>query len=507
MPGRLMRWIAAAEPDWDAVYAEQLPRVYNFFRYRCGPGADVEELTARTFEKAWRARHRYRRDLAAFATWLLSIARNVAIDDFRASRAYLPLEVAVGVEAGGRSPEDAAVFQSDAARLAALLERLPERDRELLSLKYGAGMTNRDIAAATGLSESNVGTILPVPFRHCGGSGQETEMNETVLFSLREEPSPEFAARLRGTLRDLDSHEARVSRREWPVLRIAASVVVVGVAAALLAVPSVRAAAASLLARFRIVHFVAVEIDESRVKQLRSSEIDLPGLIGGNVQVLQDPGPPVAAASPEEAGAATGVRVRVPGWIPPEVTLRATTYRGPGRVQVVAETARLEQLLDFLGIDDVQVPPALDGKTATIDVPAIVKLRYANDRGAEAEFLQARSPEVLLPEGVEVDALAEIGLRILGFGAEEAKRFAQIIDWRSTMLVPIPSGHARFKRVDINGNPGLLIARTVPATGNASPAPPASEVQMLIWSANGMVFGIRGNFREESVLQMAYSAQ
>ena len=160
MPGRLMRWRAAAEPDWDAVYAEQLPRVYNFFRYRCGPGADVEELTARTFEKAWRARHRYRRDVAAFGTWLLSIARNVAIDDFRAKRAHLPLEAAVGVEAGGRSPEDAAVFQSDAARLAALLERLPERDRELLSLKYGAGMTNRDIAAATGLSESNVGTIL-----------------------------------------------------------------------------------------------------------------------------------------------------------------------------------------------------------------------------------------------------------------------------------------------------------------------------------------------------------
>jgi RNA polymerase sigma-70 factor (ECF subfamily) len=160
MPGRLARWTAAAEPDWDALYAEQLPRVYNFFRYRCGPGADVEELTARTFEKAWRARHRYRRDLAGFGTWLLSIARNVAIDEFRARRAHLPLEAAAGVEAGGRSPEDAVVFRSDAARLAALLEGLPERDRELLSLRYGAGMANRDIAAATGLSESNVGTIL-----------------------------------------------------------------------------------------------------------------------------------------------------------------------------------------------------------------------------------------------------------------------------------------------------------------------------------------------------------
>ncbi len=61
LPRRLASWIAA-EPDWDQVYAEQLPRVLNFFRYRLGNTADVEDLTARTFEKAWRARHRYRRD-------------------------------------------------------------------------------------------------------------------------------------------------------------------------------------------------------------------------------------------------------------------------------------------------------------------------------------------------------------------------------------------------------------------------------------------------------------
>jgi RNA polymerase sigma-70 factor (ECF subfamily) len=160
MPGRLARFITAAEPDWEAVYAAQLPRVYNFFRYRCRPGADVEELTARTFEKAWRARHRYRRDVASFGTWLMSIARNVAIDEFRARRAHLPLEDAAEVAAGGRSPEEAALLRSDAERLSALLEELPERDRELISLKFGAGMTNREIAAATGLGESNVGTIV-----------------------------------------------------------------------------------------------------------------------------------------------------------------------------------------------------------------------------------------------------------------------------------------------------------------------------------------------------------
>jgi RNA polymerase sigma-70 factor, ECF subfamily len=159
MSGRLVRWLSAAEPDWDAVYADQLPRVYNFFRYRFGVSADAEDLTARTFEKAWRARHRYRRDVAAFSTWLLSIARNVAADHVRARRPLVALEEAAHVVMTG-TPEDEAVRHSDGERLAVLLQRLPERERELLAMKYGAGMTNRAIATATGLTESNVGTIV-----------------------------------------------------------------------------------------------------------------------------------------------------------------------------------------------------------------------------------------------------------------------------------------------------------------------------------------------------------
>lgn len=158
--GRLLPWAAAAEPDWDAVYREELPRVYNFFRYRFGAGADAEDLTARTFEKAWRARQRYRRDLAAFSTWLLSIARNVAIDHLRGSRPHVPIEAAAAVASAGVNPEDAAMRSADADRLARLLTTLPDRERELLALKYGAELTNRQIATATGLSESNVGTIV-----------------------------------------------------------------------------------------------------------------------------------------------------------------------------------------------------------------------------------------------------------------------------------------------------------------------------------------------------------
>jgi RNA polymerase sigma-70 factor (ECF subfamily) len=159
MPRRLVPWMAAAEPDWDAVYAEHLPRIFNFFRYRCGPTADAEDLTARTFERAWRARRRYRRDVAGFSTWLFSIARNVAIDHYRARRPHVSLEAAVELAAAG-TPEDEASRRSDSGRLALLLATLTDREREIVALKYGGDMNNRAIARATGLSESNVGTIL-----------------------------------------------------------------------------------------------------------------------------------------------------------------------------------------------------------------------------------------------------------------------------------------------------------------------------------------------------------
>jgi RNA polymerase sigma-70 factor (ECF subfamily) len=158
--GRAATWpVQAEEADWDRLYREQLPRVYNFFRYRVGVGAVAEDLTSITFERAWRARRRYRRDLGAFATWLLAIARNVAVDHLRRTRRTEPLEEGLGVP-GGPTPAEVAERRSDLERLSRLLAGLPDRERELIALKYGADLTNREIARQTGLTESNVGTIL-----------------------------------------------------------------------------------------------------------------------------------------------------------------------------------------------------------------------------------------------------------------------------------------------------------------------------------------------------------
>ncbi len=150
MPGAL---------DWNAVYADQLPRIYNYFRFRTARSHDVEELTARTFEKAWRARAKYRRDLAGFSTWLFAIARNVLTDHLR-SDAVRNRTAAWPDLTDQMTPEGDAIVGSDMARLAMLTADLPERHKELIALKYGAALNNRLIARITGLSESNVGTTL-----------------------------------------------------------------------------------------------------------------------------------------------------------------------------------------------------------------------------------------------------------------------------------------------------------------------------------------------------------
>jgi RNA polymerase sigma-70 factor (ECF subfamily) len=150
---------SADDLDWDVIYQDQLPRVFNYFRFRLGRAEDVEELTSRTFEKAWRARSRYRRDRAGFSTWLLRIARNVGIDYLRSRRHHLPLEVALDVPSRD-NPDDRTAQESDLARLSQLTAQLSDRERELIALKYGAAVGNQMIARLTGLSESNVGVIL-----------------------------------------------------------------------------------------------------------------------------------------------------------------------------------------------------------------------------------------------------------------------------------------------------------------------------------------------------------
>lgn len=144
--------------NWKEIYDHLLPRVFHFFCYKVGDQVIAEELTAITFERAWVHRENYKNDQGAFQFWLFGIAQKVAVDHFRRDRHEVPLDSMDIVSS--QNVEKEVEMQINFEKLASTLKILSDRDRLLISLKYGAGLTNREIAGQTGLSESNVGTIL-----------------------------------------------------------------------------------------------------------------------------------------------------------------------------------------------------------------------------------------------------------------------------------------------------------------------------------------------------------
>jgi len=197
----------------------------------------------------------------------------------------------------------------------------------------------------------------------------------------------------------------------------------------------------------------------------------------------------------EQAAGAAGYAVQVPGWLPANARIIEIGVSGEGVARVTANATRLEQVMDVLGITDLDVPAGLDGQIVTVRVPRSVVIRYEHD-GRRTRFFQAPSPEVSLPATVNLAALGEIGLRILGLPAAEAREFSRIIDWNSTLIVPLPSGVRSMKRVNINGNPGIAVQFT-----------DSSLTSMVLWSAGGRVFGLISLQEMSQVIEMANSVR
>jgi hypothetical protein len=330
-------------------------------------------------------------------------------------------------------------------------------------------------------------------------------MNDEQLFSLRRDPPPQFAERLRA---DLRRHESNVTPtlRWWStgagVARMAAAVALVAVVAGLFTVPAVRASAQSFLALFRVVNIVAVPVDESRLAILKDRQLDPPHLIGDHVQLLRDPGAPTFVPSPEQAAALAGAEVQLPRELPREMTIKAISVTGEYVAQVTADANRLQQVMDTLGITDLSLPAGLDGQVSTVRVPPVVMVRY--EQGPRVtRFYQARTPQVSMPASIDLASLGEIGLRIIGLSPIDANRFSRAINWQTTLLLPVPPMISSFKQVDINGRGGIALERWVP---NPT-APQRARVRALLWATDERVFAIESTQSEEDVLLMANSVR
>jgi RNA polymerase sigma-70 factor, ECF subfamily len=129
---------------------ELIRRVYAYVAYVIGDGPDAEDITSETFVRATRYRSSYDPAKGSPATWLVGIARRCIAD-----RPRVP-EPTDDIDHG--FVEDTS--RDDVLAVRAAVARLPERDRELVALRYGADLTARQIAAELGLQTNAVEVAL-----------------------------------------------------------------------------------------------------------------------------------------------------------------------------------------------------------------------------------------------------------------------------------------------------------------------------------------------------------
>ena len=323
--------------------------------------------------------------------------------------------------------------------------------------------------------------------------------NDAWLHALRSDPSPVFNEQLRARLRTQEPvplEAAALSRAkdrgDWfrRALIPAAAVITV---ALVVSVPSVRASAAQFLSLFRVVNFVPVAVDSNRLDRLQTDNLEIGALIGEHVQVVQDPGPPVTVTSVADAAAAAGMTLAVPQWLPANTAVLETAVMGERVVRVTANSQRLQQVMDALGINDLRVPAGLDGQVVNVRVPPVAMIRYGHGN-RRTRLFQARTPHLTLPQSVDVQALGEIGLRILGLPAGEAKQFARALDWNTTLILPVPPAARSFRQVNINGHLGVHIEHQPPGE---------SPTHVLLWPAGDRVFALVSITNVEDVIAMA----
>jgi hypothetical protein len=329
-------------------------------------------------------------------------------------------------------------------------------------------------------------------------------VDDKFLHDARRDPRAEFAADLRDRLDSLGP--ARPERRpspNRPWVPALGTALVFLLMVGLFAMPSVRASAQAFLDLFRVRNFAAVSVDPARLEQFRSGSVDLKALLGDHIETLREPGPLRVFPDAQSAGSAAGILVRVPAALPAGLTADTIAVQGEGEARLTADAAKLGEIMRGLGIEDLTVPSALEGARITIRMPAVVSIRYRGE-GSRALLIQARSPEVALPDGVDLAQMGEIGLRIAGLDAGEARRFARSIDWHSTLLVPVPAGVSSFSEVGVRGNRGLLIRFS--GEGGESSRPHRRE-SALMWSEGDMVYALVGDLDRLSLVEMAGSLQ
>jgi len=154
-----------------ALYLQHVDRVFRTVRGMLRSGADAEDVTQDAMLTVLTSLHKYSpRAGTPFAAWVATIALNTARRRFRRRRPELTATGELPEAADDRAePEEGLDRARQRRALLIALAELPERERVIVSLRYGAELNASDIGAAVGVEAAAVRKILERARTRLGG--------------------------------------------------------------------------------------------------------------------------------------------------------------------------------------------------------------------------------------------------------------------------------------------------------------------------------------------------
>jgi hypothetical protein len=302
-----------------------------------------------------------------------------------------------------------------------------------------------------------------------------------------------------------DGINVRASGRRWRPLWIGA--VAATILLCSLAFPFGRGLAQRFLGTLRVEKLQPVRLDFSALDGNRPLQEMLRQMISDKVVITADEKPQPASTAADASQLAgfsahvLGARTDAPKFV----------VGGQHAFHMTIDRARLQDIFDQAGRADLMLPATLDGANVSVNVPRSIMVEYGDcpeahpaggtqavpaHSGAWANCLalqEVPSPLVNMPSDLNLQQLAEIGFQLAGMSATQARGLGQTIDWKSTLVLPIPRAASSYSQVTVNGVPGTLIQ----GSGHRGPD------YVLVWVKNGIIYGLVGHGDSSNAVALA----
>ena len=138
--------------SYEEVYKEYYPKVMGYMHSKISSSYDAEDLASTVFIKIFEKFETFDQSKASISTWIYTVTRNTVIDYFRVRKVHEE----IGEEDIVEDDTYQGILDAESLEeLADALEKLPERERDIIILHYYSGMQLKEIAPKLNMSYSN----------------------------------------------------------------------------------------------------------------------------------------------------------------------------------------------------------------------------------------------------------------------------------------------------------------------------------------------------------------